>query len=441
MKGITLARLPEFFDRWGVPYSLAAGWETRARTSGGFSSVRGVQVHHDASTASSTLAGAVKYATVTAAAKPIGNGTVTRRKDGPKIVLWAAGASNTAGKGGPRLSSRGLIPLDSANSCVVAFEAQNNGTTEPWPEDVCDLYVDACCAVLDWANACTPGAPLGPGDVFSHFEWAPGRKIDPAGPSRFNGYKERTQWNMDLFRGEVFARLIEGPVNGKPARPDEHETTVTVAAGDTWWSISARLGYSIAELQALNGPTLTPGQVIVTTASVTPIPEEVQPYAPGTPQPPMMPLDSGPAVSNLIDVLKFWGWHPNPTAPNDGFYGDDVVQGVANMQLALGVVGILGAWDRPTARAYSTHLYAMQGLTCGLPAPSGPGSSGDDVRALQTFLASNNWYRYAVDGQYGPRTSQAVQLAQRYVKGLRYYDGPIHGVFDAATRDAVCKAL
>jgi peptidoglycan hydrolase-like protein with peptidoglycan-binding domain len=444
MGDIWLHRLPEFFDRWGVRYRLADGWEKRARTSGGFTSIKGVNVHHDASTPGSTLAGALKYATVTAAVKPIGNGTITRDKDGPLVLLWAAGAANTSGKGGPRLSSRGLIPLDAANSCVVSFEAQNNGTTEPWSDDMLDLYVRACAATLDWANTITPGAKLGPGDVFAHFEWAPGRKIDPAGPSRFTGGKARTMFDMDQFRGEVFKLMVAGPPVAhapQPAPGAEPVTAHVVVAGDTWLSVSQRLGYSISELQAINGPTLEPGKVIMTTAAIEPHPDHLVPYAAGTPQPVIRPGDSGPAVSNLIDVLKFWGWYPVPDDVNDGRYGDRVVQGVANAQLALKVVGLLGTWDAPTARAYSDHLYAMQGLTCPLPATSGVGDSGQKVIDLQTYLTSCGWYGVRIDGQYGPRTAQAVQLAQRYVKGLRYYDGPIHGVFDGPTRDAICRAL
>ncbi len=446
MGGIWLHRLPDFLDKWGVRYSLADGWEDRARRSGGFDSIRGVQIHHDASTPSSSLAGATKYATQTAAARPIGNGTITRDKDGPRLVLWAAGASNTSGKGGPRLSSRGLIPLDTANSCVVSFEAQNNGRTEAWSDDMVALYVLVCCATLDWANTITPGAPLGPGDVHAHFEWSPGRKIDPAGPSRFNGDRPNVSWDMDAFRGAVFLRMIEGaPTTNAPQPKPGHEpaTAHVVVAGDTWWGISRTLGYSIAELQQLNGSDLPVGKIIITPGTGQPHPDDLVPYAPGCPLPVIKPGDSGPAVSNLIDVLKFWRWYPQEHAGdvNDGQYGQRVVQGVANMQLALAVVGILGTYDAPTARAYSNHLYAMQGLSCPLPATSTLGSSGQDVRDLQAFLAQHGWYTLRIDGQYGPRTQQAVQLAQRHVKMLRYYDGPIHGVFDGATRDALCRSL
>jgi hypothetical protein len=210
MGAISLERLPEFLMKWWVPFDLVPGWETRGRRSGGFDTVRGVIVHHSANPPRTTLAQTVRYATLTAPDRPIGNGTLSRVKDGPKLVVWAGLAANTAGKGGPRLSSRGLIPLDSANSMTVNWEAENNGTTERWDDYMCDLYVRTCCATLEWANTCTPGVPLGPGDVFAHYEWT-SRKIDPAGPSRFNGYRPNTRWDMDQFRGEVFMQLIKGP--------------------------------------------------------------------------------------------------------------------------------------------------------------------------------------------------------------------------------------
>lgn len=303
MTGIWAHRLPEYLDRWAVPYTLVDGWETRARKSGGFASVKGVIVHHSASAANTALGTAVKYATVTASAAPIGNALVTRTKDGPRLVVLAAGASNTSGAGGPLLSSRGLIPLDTANSSTFNIEAENNGRTEPWADDMCDLYVRSVCAVLEWANECTDGVPLGAGDVWSHFEWAPRRKIDPAGPSRFNDGAKNTKWNMDRFRGEVWLSMIAG-------------------------------------------------------AAPAPVP----PPAP-----------------------------PVPELPQ-----------------------------------------------CGMPPAMPVGSRSEDVRALQWALSLHGWYPYNLDGSYGPRTSQAVQKAQRAVNGAGFNAGPVDGVWGNQTRAGYC---
>jgi hypothetical protein len=95
---------------------------------------------------------------------------------------------------------------------MFSIEAANNGTGEPWTAQQQWTYPRLVAAVLDWANNETPGAPLSAGDVFAHFEWAPGRKIDPAGPSQWapNG----GMWNMDAFRGSVW--LLQQEAN-KPA--------------------------------------------------------------------------------------------------------------------------------------------------------------------------------------------------------------------------------
>jgi hypothetical protein len=43
------------------------------------------------------------------------------------VWLIAAGAANTAGKGGPLTLSRGTVPLDSGNSTTWAWEVANGG--------------------------------------------------------------------------------------------------------------------------------------------------------------------------------------------------------------------------------------------------------------------------------------------------------------------------
>src|SRR5690606_7921464 len=128
--------------------------------------------------------------------------------------LGAAGATNTQGKGGPVWTSRGVIPVDAGNRYMFSIEAGNNGVGEPWPKAQTDAYVLLCCAVLDCVNCETPGAKLGAGDIFAHFEWAPTRKIDPAGPSPWA--TGAAKWNMDAFRGAVFLRMLDG-VGGRPA--------------------------------------------------------------------------------------------------------------------------------------------------------------------------------------------------------------------------------
>lgn len=216
----TAKPITHYLDKWGVRYKLHDGWQRRSRGSGGFESVMGIQVHHSAGTISQTLESATRWCTESSADRPIGNGTFTRDNHGPILLLWASGAANTAGKGGPRLTSRGTIPLDAANSRTVAFEAENNGIGEPWSDSMIQLMILTHCAVLDWANNETPGADLGVGDIFGHFEWTT-RKIDPWGPSLVTAGVNR-QWDMNRYRGMVWARLVAGspgtpaPVPGTP---------------------------------------------------------------------------------------------------------------------------------------------------------------------------------------------------------------------------------
>jgi hypothetical protein len=219
--GFRLAELPRFIEKWAPgKLQLVDGWQTRSRSIGDFDEIQGIGVHHAADSIGTSVDGTIQWATVTSSSRPIGNGTITRTRYGPRVVLWSVRATNTQGKGGPVLTNRGVIPLDSGNRRMFSWEAMNNGAGEPWDDAMCDLYVRACCAVLDCINSTTPGAKLTPGDIFAHFEWAPTRKNDPAGPCRWNDHRN-ARWDMNRFRGEVFMRLMTGPVDGPPPPPIE----------------------------------------------------------------------------------------------------------------------------------------------------------------------------------------------------------------------------
>jgi N-acetyl-anhydromuramyl-L-alanine amidase AmpD len=187
----------------GLQVFEESGWETRARSSGGYDDGPiGITVHHTASNTSRT--NDVNYMTYNADARPIANLLLDR--DGA-ITVMAAGATNTAGKGGPYEVSAGTIPLDSANSRTIGFEAANEGTGEPWPEIQQTSYLIAVEALCDAYGLDAER------DVFGHFEWSPGRKYDPAGESRWA--TDADLWDMDAFRADV-ADTDEGGV-----MPDE----------------------------------------------------------------------------------------------------------------------------------------------------------------------------------------------------------------------------
>jgi hypothetical protein len=124
----------------------------------------------------------------------------------------AAGATNTNGSGGPL----GPVPADSMNSSAIGIEAGNNGTGEPWPHAQQDAYTRLCRALCDHY-----GIPVG--CVFSHCEWAPGRKVDPAGPSQ---WAAQGTWNEDSFR-----QSCGGP-GPTPHPSEEDDMAVAITAPD-----------------------------------------------------------------------------------------------------------------------------------------------------------------------------------------------------------------
>jgi hypothetical protein len=192
------------------------GWQRRARSSGGFPSPPlGVQWHHTASATSP--ANDLNYMINGNADAPVGNLLLDRTG-----TYWpiAAGAANTAGKGGPLAMSRGTVPLDQANSRTFAIEAANNGVGEAWPTAQIDAY---------FAGSNALNARFGNvwGDVFNHQTWAPTRKIDPAtSPAVGGGWRPRAStssgtWHQDDVRAECVARAA----GYAPQPPEDDDMT------------------------------------------------------------------------------------------------------------------------------------------------------------------------------------------------------------------------
>ena len=193
------------------------GWQSRARGSGGYSSGLpcAVMIHHTASGPSSDGQPDVNYMCYSADARPIANIYLARTG-----IVWvmAAGATNTNGSGGPL----GPVSGDSMNSSAIGIEAGNNGTGEPWPEAQQRAYTQLCSALCKHY-----GIPVG--QVWSHCEWAPGRKIDPAGPSK---WAASGTWNEDSFRGDV-ALYSPGPT--PPPTPTPVPPTPTPVPPPSGW--------------------------------------------------------------------------------------------------------------------------------------------------------------------------------------------------------------
>lgn len=215
MTGIYYPQLLDVLRAAGVTCqesSTTNGWQTRARSSGGFPSTPlGIIWHHTAS--STSPANDLGFMINGSADAPVGNMLLDRSG-----VVWpiAAGAANTAGRGGPFAFSRGTVPQDQGNTRTWNIEAANNGVGEPWPQVQIDAYFAA-------SNALSQLFGNRPDDIAGHADWTPGRKIDPAtagavqGPWRPRSINSSQTWNLDDMRAEANRRATNAPT---PTPPD-----------------------------------------------------------------------------------------------------------------------------------------------------------------------------------------------------------------------------
>ncbi len=205
MGAVWLGSMPQVLRDAGLNVRTWPGWETRSRSSGGYDEVLAIGLHHDAIRAGTSTDARCLASWENAQYRPVG--AIVLGRDG-EVVVGAAGATNTQGKGGPYPCSKGTIPLDSGNRYMLSIEAANDGVGEPWPQAQIDAYVKLCAALCDWLG-------LDPArDCLAHFEWTdPGesilsgskRKIDPAGPSKYAvpNAVYQNMWDMPLFRSDV----------------------------------------------------------------------------------------------------------------------------------------------------------------------------------------------------------------------------------------------
>lgn len=220
---------------------ITAGWERRARGSGGFDSrgaVLGIQWHHTASKTSVTSD--LSYMIDGSPDRPVGN--VLLDRDG---VFWpiAAGAANTSGKGGPSPFSRGTVPKDSGNTRLFSIEIANNGVGESWP---CE-QIDAAFLGSNAMNAYLGNLPedvishaLGSGDGYTD------RKIDPATAAAVQGAwrpasaNTSGSWLLADLRAECRRRATPVPTPEPPTpgpRPIEGDTMLFIgkdSSGRVW---------------------------------------------------------------------------------------------------------------------------------------------------------------------------------------------------------------
>lgn len=201
MSGRYLTDLASVARGAGLVVHEEPGWQTRARGSGGYASGRPthVMVHHTASNPSSDGQADVNYCTYGSGDAPLCNLYVARSGE---CWVCAAGCTNTNGSGHDWWG--GGVPDDSMNTHAIGIEIASTGTGETYPDAqqraVAQL-VEGLCLTYGIVAA----------HVRTHFEWAPDRKCDNTGPSRWcppgtpGGCNGAGAWNMDAFRADVAA--------------------------------------------------------------------------------------------------------------------------------------------------------------------------------------------------------------------------------------------
>lgn len=247
-----LVDLADVIRSAGLKVYEESGWETRARSSGGFDTGNpcAIIIHHTASDA--TRAQDVQYMCYNSSDRPIANLLLDRAGE---VTVMGAGATNTNGKGGPL----GPLPQDGANSRVIGIEAANIGTgAESWPTVQQNNYQILVNALCDAYN-------ISRDHVYSHAEWAPTRKVDPAGPSRWQSSPASQPWIMQSFRDELKSSPLppdtpNGTMEEKTSKQWMRDVLNEGAvSGTTGWPETVRntlLGIQDAVNQILyNGPT------------------------------------------------------------------------------------------------------------------------------------------------------------------------------------------
>lgn len=176
---------------------------------------QGVLCHHTASPSNSTLDTNLYV---------VKNGNAVAPGPVAQVMLWrdgtyyaiAAGKANHAGAGGPwsdwlPASTSGLSV---GNDRLLGIEAVNNGVGEPWSDAMLDAYEIGVAAILKYLG-------WDESRVLTHHEWAPSRKIDPAGPNggRIAFLPNSLTWNGDSWRARIHERLNPPPPPIPPTPP------------------------------------------------------------------------------------------------------------------------------------------------------------------------------------------------------------------------------
>jgi hypothetical protein len=200
------------------------GWQTRARSSGGFADwPLCVMWHHTASGISSDGWPDASYIANGDENSPISNLYIDR--SGTVFVI-AAGATNTNGKGKAITFSRGTVPADGMNTRALGIECGNNGVGENWPEaQINALFRTSIVMSLWFGNRVD--------DISSHNFYAPDRKIDPATDNVSGEWiplivNSSRSWDVQDMRNECVYRLNAFLNDNPPIPPHPSEDDLAI---------------------------------------------------------------------------------------------------------------------------------------------------------------------------------------------------------------------
>ncbi len=251
MSGTYLTNLADVLRGAGLNVVEYNGWQSRARSSGGFPSGRPwcIMWHHTASSPSASAQQDADYMCINKnnSNRPTANLMIAR--DGSIWVL-AAGATNTNGKGKPIGFSKGTVPNDSMNTYAIGIEMCNNGVGEAWSEAMINTAFAA-------NNALAAAYGLQPTDLATHNFYAPDRKIDPAVAESVQGpwvpprCTSSGTWDRGAIQNEAAARAAGPPPEPTPVPPEPTpipppvvawpasltSTLPTIRKGDSGWMV------------------------------------------------------------------------------------------------------------------------------------------------------------------------------------------------------------
>lgn len=283
-----LTELANVCRRTGYPVIEVQGWQHRVRGGGPYilPAPTHVMMHHTASPPSWDGDKDASYLAVGGQYAPISNLLISRRA---WIYVIAAGPTNTNGSGHD--SWGGGVPVNGMNARAIGIEMGNNGIGEIWPDEQQD------CALKLSAELCR-AYNIPSAHVRAHFEWSPGRKIDPYGPCRWNK-NQNTYWDMRLFREDVLNEILKGD---------------DVAAINPFRWFDTR--------QPPLGNPMKAGQTLT-----VPVPAQLQ--------------GSGQVYLNLTVVpttketgyVSVWGNGPRPTVSNVNFWTDRAIANTALVKI------------------------------------------------------------------------------------------------------------